>query len=205
MSSIRSRGCIFDCLCVLSDLTRLPLLGGRRKSWYIIVIIIIIIHIHHLLNAYRILVIHGIFYFLLLIVDCLLQLYYSGKASAVGQKGNNSVGAASVVAVAAAVVSNAVPSAVAAGNPGAGEVPGSGIAGVKDQQADSNSATAASNSRTPNKRLLRLSHPKHNCVCLCLMRSHYLITVLASLLQFSCLSIYTICPVLKECNNYWLY
>ena len=29
-----------DCVCVLPDLTRLPLLGVERKSWYIIIIII---------------------------------------------------------------------------------------------------------------------------------------------------------------------
>ena len=27
-----------DCVCLLSDLTRLPLLGVGRKSWYIIII-----------------------------------------------------------------------------------------------------------------------------------------------------------------------
>ena len=32
-----------DCVCVLSDFTLLPLLGGGRKSWYIIIIIIIYI------------------------------------------------------------------------------------------------------------------------------------------------------------------
>ena len=26
-----------DCVCVLSDLTQLPLLGGGRKSWYVII------------------------------------------------------------------------------------------------------------------------------------------------------------------------
>ena len=29
-----------DCVCVLSDLTRLPRLRGERKSWYIIIIIL---------------------------------------------------------------------------------------------------------------------------------------------------------------------
>ena len=28
-----------DCVCVLSDLTRLPLLGVERKSWYIIIML----------------------------------------------------------------------------------------------------------------------------------------------------------------------
>ena len=37
------QGCIFMIMCVLSDLTWLPLLGGGRKSWYIIIIIIIIV------------------------------------------------------------------------------------------------------------------------------------------------------------------
>ena len=44
-----------DCVCVLPDLTWLPLLGVGRKSWYIIIIIIItiiiIIIIHTLLNS----------------------------------------------------------------------------------------------------------------------------------------------------------
>ena len=31
-----------DCVCVLSDLTRLPLLGGGRKSWYINNIILLV-------------------------------------------------------------------------------------------------------------------------------------------------------------------
>ena len=35
MSSIRAKGCMFMTVCVLSDLTHLPLLGGGRKSWYI--------------------------------------------------------------------------------------------------------------------------------------------------------------------------
>ena len=37
MSSIWAKGCILMtvCMCVLSDLTRLPLLGVERKSWYI--------------------------------------------------------------------------------------------------------------------------------------------------------------------------
>ena len=33
-----------DCVCVLSDLTWLPLLGVGRKSWYIIILLFIIIH-----------------------------------------------------------------------------------------------------------------------------------------------------------------
>ena len=33
-----------DCVCVLPDLTWLPLLGVGRKSWYIIIIITFIIH-----------------------------------------------------------------------------------------------------------------------------------------------------------------
>ena len=33
------RGKCLMILCVLSDLTRLPILGGGRKSWYIIIII----------------------------------------------------------------------------------------------------------------------------------------------------------------------
>ena len=34
VSSIWAKGCV----CVLSDLTSLPLLGVRRKPWYIIII-----------------------------------------------------------------------------------------------------------------------------------------------------------------------
>ena len=37
--SIRAKGCTLMTVCVLSDLTWLPLLGGGRKSWYIIIII----------------------------------------------------------------------------------------------------------------------------------------------------------------------
>ena len=39
VSSIWAKGCILMIVCVLSDLTSLPLLGGGRKSWYIIIII----------------------------------------------------------------------------------------------------------------------------------------------------------------------
>ena len=35
VSSIWAKGCILMIVCVLSDLTSLPLLGGGRKSWYI--------------------------------------------------------------------------------------------------------------------------------------------------------------------------
>ena len=46
VSSILAKGCMLDyCVCVLSDLTWLPLLGGGRKSCYIYIIIIIIISI----------------------------------------------------------------------------------------------------------------------------------------------------------------
>ena len=38
MSSIWAKGCMLLIVCVLSDLTWLPLLGGGRKSWYIITI-----------------------------------------------------------------------------------------------------------------------------------------------------------------------
>ena len=38
LSSIWAKGCILMTVCVLSDLTRLPLLGVGRKSWYIIII-----------------------------------------------------------------------------------------------------------------------------------------------------------------------
>ena len=37
MSSICGKGCILMIVCMLSDLTWLPLLGGRRKLWYIII------------------------------------------------------------------------------------------------------------------------------------------------------------------------
>ena len=36
-SSIWDKGCILMIVCVLFDLTLLPLLGGGRKSWYIII------------------------------------------------------------------------------------------------------------------------------------------------------------------------
>ena len=36
VSSIWAKGSILMTVCVLSDLKRLPLLGGGRKSWYII-------------------------------------------------------------------------------------------------------------------------------------------------------------------------
>ena len=39
--SIWAKGCILMIVCVLSDLTCLPLLGGRRKSWYIIIILLL--------------------------------------------------------------------------------------------------------------------------------------------------------------------
>lgn len=67
------------------------------------------------------------------------RLYYSGKASAVGQKGS-SVGA--VAAVAAAVVSNAVPPVIA-GN----AVPDP----AKDQQAQDAPVLPPSNTKTTNK------------------------------------------------------
>ena len=38
VSSIWAKGCILMTVCVLSDLTWLPLLGVGRKSWYIIII-----------------------------------------------------------------------------------------------------------------------------------------------------------------------
>ena len=41
VSSIWAKGCILMTVCVLSDLTSLPLLGVGRKSWYIIIITII--------------------------------------------------------------------------------------------------------------------------------------------------------------------
>ena len=37
MSSIWAKGCVLMIMCVLFDLTRLPFLGGWRKSWYIII------------------------------------------------------------------------------------------------------------------------------------------------------------------------
>ena len=37
MSSIWAKGFMLTIVCVLSDLTRVPLLGGRRKLWYIII------------------------------------------------------------------------------------------------------------------------------------------------------------------------
>ena len=40
MSSIWASECMLMMLCVLSDLTWLPILGGGRKSWYIIISII---------------------------------------------------------------------------------------------------------------------------------------------------------------------
>ena len=36
---IWAKGCMLMIVCVLSDLTRLPLLGGWRKSWYIITLL----------------------------------------------------------------------------------------------------------------------------------------------------------------------
>ena len=36
VSSIWAKGCILVIWCVLSNLTRLPILSGWRKSWYII-------------------------------------------------------------------------------------------------------------------------------------------------------------------------
>ena len=39
LSSIWAKGCILMTVCVLSDLTWLPLLGVGRKSWYIIIIL----------------------------------------------------------------------------------------------------------------------------------------------------------------------
>ena len=41
MSSIWAKGCMLMIMCVLSDLTRLPLLGGGRKSYYIILLMYI--------------------------------------------------------------------------------------------------------------------------------------------------------------------
>ena len=38
MSSIWAKGCMLMIMYVLSDLTRLPLLGGERKALYIIII-----------------------------------------------------------------------------------------------------------------------------------------------------------------------
>ena len=40
LSSIRAKGCILMTVCVLSDLTWLPLFGVGRKSWYIIIMLI---------------------------------------------------------------------------------------------------------------------------------------------------------------------
>ena len=40
MSCIWSKGCMLTTVCVLSDMTCLPLLGGGRKSWYIVIIIL---------------------------------------------------------------------------------------------------------------------------------------------------------------------
>ena len=37
MSSIWAKGCMLMIVCVLSDFTWPPLLGGGRKSWYIII------------------------------------------------------------------------------------------------------------------------------------------------------------------------
>ena len=42
VSGIRAKGCILMTVCVLSDLTLLPLLGVGRKSWYIIIILYLI-------------------------------------------------------------------------------------------------------------------------------------------------------------------
>ena len=39
MSSIWAKGCMLMIECVLSDLTRLPLLAGGRKSRYIITVV----------------------------------------------------------------------------------------------------------------------------------------------------------------------
>ena len=50
MPSVWTKGCMLMIMCVLSDLTWLPLLGGMRKSWYIIIIIIIIIIFQVVLN-----------------------------------------------------------------------------------------------------------------------------------------------------------
>ena len=41
MLSIWPKACMLMILCVLPDLTLLPLLGGGRKSWYIICVITI--------------------------------------------------------------------------------------------------------------------------------------------------------------------
>ena len=40
ISSIWAKGCMLMIVCVLSDLTWPPLLGGWRKSWYIITVIL---------------------------------------------------------------------------------------------------------------------------------------------------------------------
>ena len=41
VSSIWAKGCVcWMIVCVLSDLTCLPLLGGGKKSWFIIIIIV---------------------------------------------------------------------------------------------------------------------------------------------------------------------
>ena len=37
MSSIWAKKYVDDCVCVLSDLTGLPLIGVGRESWYIII------------------------------------------------------------------------------------------------------------------------------------------------------------------------
>ena len=43
MSSIWAKGCMLMTVCVISDLTWVPLLGEKRKSWYIIIIIILLL------------------------------------------------------------------------------------------------------------------------------------------------------------------
>ena len=37
--------CLHDCVCVLTDLTWLPLLGGGRKSWYNIILLLLLLYI----------------------------------------------------------------------------------------------------------------------------------------------------------------
>ena len=43
MSNIWAKGCMLTIVCVFSDLTWLPLIGGVRKSWYIIIILLLLL------------------------------------------------------------------------------------------------------------------------------------------------------------------
>ena len=68
-----------DCVCVLPDLTLLPLLGVGRKSWYIIIITFLYSLIRHQRKFSKVLVNLRWGYMLILMIFSILWLPFGGE------------------------------------------------------------------------------------------------------------------------------